>query len=163
LYRGVFFQPGNHEYRRDSLRNLVLDPHWKVQFNLPKNGPEGLQDAVYYLDYQDMRLISLNSQLIMLDSLSAIAQEEWLDKVLAASTKKWNVVVMHHPVFSTAKNRDNTILRERFKPIFEKYGVRVVNQERVTYLLIHVIMILPLIKRLKSFCILFLRRNKEKK
>jgi len=120
--------PGNHEYRRDSLRNLVLDPHWKVQFNLPKNGPEGLQDAVYYLDYQDMRLISLNSQLIMLDSLSAIAQEEWLDKVLAASTKKWNVVVMHHPVFSTAKNRDNTILRERFKPIFEKYGVDLVMQ-----------------------------------
>lgn len=120
--------PGNHEYRRDSTGSLVLDPHWKVQFNLPKNGPVGLQDAVYYLDYQDLRIVSLNSQLIMLDSVAASTQEKWLESVLASSTKKWNIVVMHHPVYSTAKSRDNTILRERFKPIFEKYGVDLVLQ-----------------------------------
>lgn len=120
--------PGNHEYRRDSTGSLVLDPHWKVQFSLPKNGPVGLQDAVYYLDYQDLRIVSLNSQLIMLDSLAANTQEKWLESVLASSTKKWNIVVMHHPVYSTAKKRDNTILRERFKPILEKYGVDLVLQ-----------------------------------
>jgi predicted MPP superfamily phosphohydrolase len=120
--------PGNHEYTRDSLRQLVLDPHWKVQFELPKNGPSQLQDAVYYLDYQDLRVISLNSQLIMLDSAIAGVQERWIEQVLAASPKRWNIVLMHHPVYSTAKNRDNTILRERFKPIFEKYGVDLVLQ-----------------------------------
>jgi len=120
--------PGNHEYRRDSLEQLVLDPHWKVQFNLPKNGPAKLQDAVYFLDYQDLRIISLNSQLVMLDSVAAGVQEQWLEKVLASSKKKWNIIVMHHPVFSTAKKRDNTILRERFKPIFEKYAVDLVLQ-----------------------------------
>jgi 3',5'-cyclic AMP phosphodiesterase CpdA len=120
--------PGNHEYRRDSLKQLVLDPHWKMHFNLPKNGPVGMQDAVYYLDYQDVRLISLNSQLIMLDSVAAQRQEQWLTEVLASSKTKWNIVVMHHPVYSTAKNRDNTILRERFRPIFEKYGVDLVLQ-----------------------------------
>lgn len=120
--------PGNHEYRRDSLEKLVLDPHWNVQFHLPKNGPKGLQEAVYYLDYQDVRIISLNSQLIMLDSVAANTQEQWLAEVLASSKSKWNIVVMHHPVYSTAKNRDNTILRERFKPIFEKYGVDLVLQ-----------------------------------
>lgn len=120
--------PGNHEYKRDSLGELILDPHWKVQFNLPKNGPENMQDAVNFLDYQDLRVVTLNSQLIMLDSVAAQKQEEWLAKVLAASTKKWNIVLMHHPVYSTAKNRDNTILRERFKPIFEKYGVDLVLQ-----------------------------------
>lgn len=120
--------PGNHEYRRDSLEQLVLDPHWKKHFNLPKNGPVGMQDAVYYLDYQDVRMISLNSQLIMLDSIAAKKQEQWLTEVLASSKAKWNIVVMHHPVYSTAKNRDNTILRERFRPIFEKYGVDLVLQ-----------------------------------
>jgi len=120
--------PGNHEYRRDSLEQLVLDPHWKKHFNLPKNGPEGMQDAVYYLDYQDVRMISLNSQLIMLDSIAAKKQEQWLTEVLASSKAKWNIVVMHHPVYSTAKNRDNTILRERFRPIFEKYGVDLILQ-----------------------------------
>ncbi|WP_437918332.1 metallophosphoesterase [Sphingobacterium sp. LRF_L2] len=120
--------PGNHEYRRDSLERLVLDPHWSVQFNLPKNGPKNLQDAVYFLDYQDLRIVSLNSQLIMLDSAAAVIQEQWLEEILKSSKKKWNLVVMHHPVYSTAKNRDNTILRERFKPIFEKYGVDMVLQ-----------------------------------
>lgn len=120
--------PGNHEYRRDSLGQLVLDPHWKMQFHLPKNGPADMQDAVYYLDYQDVRMISLNSQLIMLDSIAAQKQEQWLMDVLASSKAKWNIVVMHHPVYSTAKNRDNTILRERFRPIFEKYGVDLVLQ-----------------------------------
>lgn len=120
--------PGNHEYRRDSLEQLVLDPHWKKHFNLPRNGPVGMQDAVYYLDYQDVRMISLNSQLIMLDSIAAKKQEQWLTEVLASSKAKWNIVVMHHPVYSTAKNRDNTILRERFRPIFEKYGVDLILQ-----------------------------------
>ncbi|MEN5234103.1 metallophosphoesterase family protein [Sphingobacterium faecium] len=120
--------PGNHEYRRDSLGQLVLDPHWKMQFHLPKNGPTDMQDAVYYVDYQDVRMISLNSQLIMLDSIAAQKQEQWLTDILASSKAKWNIVVMHHPVYSTAKNRDNTILRERFRPIFEKYGVDLVLQ-----------------------------------
>ena len=120
--------PGNHEYRRDSMEQLVLDPHWKKHFNLPRNGPVGMQDAVYYLDYQDVRMISLNSQLIMLDSIAAKKQEQWLTEVLASSKAKWNIVVMHHPVYSTANNRDNTILRERFRPIFEKYGVDLVLQ-----------------------------------
>ncbi|GGH17756.1 metallophosphoesterase family protein [Sphingobacterium alkalisoli] len=120
--------PGNHEYRRDSLEQLVLDPHWKTQFQFPKNGPVGMQDAVYYIDYQDLRMISLNSQLIMLDSVAAKTQEKWLEDVLASSKSKWNIVVMHHPVYSTSKDRDNTILREHFKPIFEKYGVDIVLQ-----------------------------------
>lgn len=120
--------PGNHEYRRDDQKELILDPHWSVQFQLPKNGPEGLQDAVYYLDYQDLRVISLNSQLIMLDSTAATMQEKWLNDILASSQQTWNIVIMHHPVYSTAKNRDNAILRERFKPIFEKYGVDLVLQ-----------------------------------
>lgn len=120
--------PGNHEYRRDSSEKQILDPHWKVQFNLPTNGPASLHESVYYTDYQDLRIISLNSQLILQDPAAAKAQEEWLENVLASSTKGWNIVVMHHPVYSTAKKRDNVILRERFRPIFEKYAVDLVLQ-----------------------------------
>lgn len=120
--------PGNHEYTRNEARDLVLDPHWKVQFNLPTNGPAGLKESVYYMDYQDLRVVSLNSQMIMLDSVSAEVQLNWLTEVLKSSKKKWNIVLMHHPVLSTAKNRDNTILREKFKPVFEQYGVDVVLQ-----------------------------------
>lgn len=120
--------PGNHEYTRDEQRNLVLDPHWSVQFKLPNNGPDGLKESVYYIDYQDLRVISLNSQMIMLDAISAQTQEKWLKEILESSDKKWNIVMMHHPVFSTSKNRDNEILRTRFKPLFETFEVDLILQ-----------------------------------
>ncbi|SFC68281.1 Calcineurin-like phosphoesterase [Parapedobacter composti] len=120
--------PGNHEYFRDDKERPVLDPHWAVQFVLPKNGPEGLQESVYYLDYQHVRIIALNSQLIMLDEAARNAQLQWLEEVLKSSPKQWTIVTMHHPVYSTSKRRDNVPLRELFKPLFDRYGVDLVLQ-----------------------------------
>ena len=73
--------PGNHEYVRDDKRKLILDPHWGVQYTLPGNGPKGLEESVYYVDYQNVRIISLDSQMIILDEASAKIQYEWLEKV----------------------------------------------------------------------------------
>ncbi len=120
--------PGNHEYFRDTAERLTLDPHWAAQFTLPRNGPEGLQESVYYLDYQYVRIISLNSQLIMLDEEARNAQLRWLEGVLANNPKLWTIVTMHHPVYSTSKRRDNAVLRELFKPVFDRYGVDLVFQ-----------------------------------
>jgi hypothetical protein len=120
--------PGNHEYVRDDQRKLVLDPHWGVQYTLPGNGPKGLEESVYYIDYQDMRVISLDSQMIILDEASARIQYEWLEKVLKENKKLWTVITFHHPIFSTAKSRDNKEFRERFKPLFDKYHIDLVLQ-----------------------------------
>ncbi|MNJ87684.1 Alkaline phosphatase precursor [compost metagenome] len=120
--------PGNHEYVRDDNRKLILDPHWGVQYTLPGNGPKGLEESVYYVDYQNMRVISLDSQMIILDEASAKIQYEWLEKVLKENTKLWTVITFHHPIFSTAKSRDNKEFRERFKPLFDKYHIDLVLQ-----------------------------------
>ena len=112
--------PGNHEYVRDDKRKLILDPHWGVQYTVPGNGPAGLEASVYYIDYQNVRVISLDSQMIILDEASAKVQYEWLEKVLKENTKLWTVITFHHPIFSTAKSRDNKEFRERFKPLFDK-------------------------------------------
>lgn len=120
--------PGNHEYLRDDNDRLTLDPHWAAQFTLPTNGPEGLQESVYYLDYQHVRIISLNSQLIMLDEAARSAQLQWLESVLKDNSQRWTIVTMHHPVYSTSKRRDNAALRELFKPLFDRYGVDLVLQ-----------------------------------
>ena len=74
-----FPTPGNHEYRaKDSLENVEkirsLSLQWQPQFTLPKNGPEGLEETVYYMDYQDARIISLNS------NRDLELQAEWLEK-----------------------------------------------------------------------------------
>jgi len=113
--------PGNHEYRgldKESPReNKALSLQWKAQFSFPNNGPEGLKETCYYVDYPNLRVIALNSN-------EAIElQAEWLKKVLANNPKKWTVVTYHHPVFSASGGRDNPELRQHWQPLFEQYKV----------------------------------------
>jgi 3',5'-cyclic AMP phosphodiesterase CpdA len=119
---------GNHEYFRDDQKVLTLDPHWRAQYTLPENGPDGLKESVYYVDYANLRMISLNSQMIVLDSNSMKIQAAWLEEVLKNNPKQWTMVTYHHPVYSTAKGRDNKEFRELFKPLFDKYHVDILLQ-----------------------------------
>lgn len=119
---------GNHEYFRDEQKVLTLDPHWRAQYTLPENGPKGLEESTYYIDYANVRIISLNSQMIVLDSNSLKAQAVWLEEVLKNNPKQWTMVTYHHPIYSTAKGRDNKEFRELFKPLFDKYHVDLLMQ-----------------------------------
>jgi 3',5'-cyclic AMP phosphodiesterase CpdA len=121
---GMKMNPGNHEYSRD----MTLDPHWRPQFTLPDNGPQGLKETCFFVDYEDLRLISLDSDMINESEWAAKAQELWLDSVLTHHPMKWTAVMLHHPFYSTKPNRDNTELRTRFGPILEKHNVDLVLQ-----------------------------------
>jgi hypothetical protein len=52
--------PGNHEYSRD----IKLSPQWRRQFNLPLNGPKGLEETCYVVNYSNLKVISLDAELI---------------------------------------------------------------------------------------------------
>jgi hypothetical protein len=119
---------GNHEYFRDEQKTLTLDPHWRSQYTLPENGPKGLEESVYFIDYANVRLISLNSQMIVLDSNSMKAQAVWLEELLKNNPKQWTMITYHHPIYSTAKGRDNKEFRDLFKPLFDKYHVDILMQ-----------------------------------
>jgi 3',5'-cyclic AMP phosphodiesterase CpdA len=116
--------PGNHEYysmeRPDGSRERRLSPHWRNQFTLPENGPEGLEETVYYVDYQGTRIISLNS------NERQESQVEWLTGVLENNPSTWTVIAFHHPIYSMAKDRDNPRLRELWKPVFDRFKVDLV-------------------------------------
>lgn len=120
----VIATPGNHEYvsfeNPDGSRGRRISRHWNAQFAFPANGPEGLEGSVYYIDYQNIRVISLNSNERRGD------QVPWLDRVLAESDQTWNIVTFHHPVFSMARDRDNASLRNAWKPVFERHQVDLV-------------------------------------
>ncbi|MGB3798957.1 MAG: FN3 domain-containing metallophosphoesterase family protein, partial [Lewinella sp.] len=66
--------PGNHEYGRNLLGNRELSPHWRPTFNLPENGPADFPETVYYVDYQETRVISLDSPAFLRDSSEANIQ-----------------------------------------------------------------------------------------
>lgn len=112
--------PGNHEYYKDSHGNNVVTKHWRAQFTLPENGPEGLAEYTYYTDYQGLRMISLNS------SEKQAEQAVWLDKVLSANPNRWTIAIFHHPIFATARGRNQEELRKAWQPVFDKYKVDLV-------------------------------------
>ncbi len=100
----------------------VISEHWQSQFALPvQNLPEqALHETVYFLDYQGVRFISLNSN-------EAIeAQVPWLINTLEKNPNNWTILTFHHPIFSPAADRDNQELRDLWKPIFDKFKVDLV-------------------------------------
>ncbi len=101
---------------------------WKPQFALPKNGPEGLEETVYYADVQGVRFISLNSQAIWFGGEMMQRQIDWLHRILKENPNKWTCITFHHPVYSVSAKRDNKNLRENFQPLFEQYKVDLVLQ-----------------------------------
>ena len=116
--------PGNHEYGK----GVVLSPQWRKQFNLPMNGPKGLEETCYVVNYSNLKVISLDAEQIDESPVYLEKQRRWLDSVLTSDPKKWTAITFHYPVFSTKPNRDNENLRNHFKPLFDKHKVDIVLQ-----------------------------------
>ena len=112
--------PGNHEYSKDATGTRSLSVLWRPHFRLPPGDIEGLEETVYALDYQGLRIISLNSN----ERLEE--QARWLDRTLDSRPGRWTVVTFHHPVFSTKGGRDNADLRNLWKPLFDRHQVDLV-------------------------------------
>ena len=117
--------PGNHDYKDGKL-----DIHWGMQFAQPQNGPSGLKGTCFFVDYPNLRLISIDSaagsELEDENGYEMTVQKAWLDSVLRTNAKKWVIVTTHLPFYSTKDTRDNPQLRKNFQPILEKYKVDLV-------------------------------------
>ena len=119
----IIATPGNHEYSRDHHAESVsprLSSFWQPQFTFPQNGPEGVKESCYYIDYQGVRIISLNS------NEKQEEQEQWLRDLLSHNPQKWTIVTFHHPIFSPKAGRDNPELRSLWKPLFDEFKVDLV-------------------------------------
>jgi len=129
---------GNHEYdelvqtARDDER--ILSMLWRPQFTLPVESslPESLHESVYTVDYQGVRIIVLNSEVVdeakEADAVEVAAQSEYLRKQLSDPKPHWRIVTFHHPVFSPGGDRDNPRIRGSWKPILDEYGADLVLQ-----------------------------------
>ncbi|HBY60375.1 MAG TPA: metallophosphoesterase [Solibacterales bacterium] len=114
--------PGNHEYDQKVEGKRVPTAHWRRQYTLPENGVPGLEETCYYVDIQGVRVVALNS------NEKHEEQAAWLDGLLAKNPNRWTILTFHHPIYSTARGRDNKELRELWQPVFDKYGVDLVLQ-----------------------------------
>ncbi len=114
--------PGNHEMAKGENDSRRVSHHWRPQFEFPLNGPVGLEESCFTIQYHNTLIVGMNS------NEQQELQAKWLDKVLAESKSEWVVCTFHHPIFSTGKDRDNAELRALWKPIFDKYKVDLVLQ-----------------------------------
>ncbi len=125
--------PGNHDNMfkmengkviKDSkgkkIRTKLVPPQWRAQFTLPENGIAAYPEASYWLDYQGVRLIMINSN----DRLQE--QAAWMDSVLANNPKQWTIVSFHHPLYSAGRERDDRSTRDAFMALFDKHHVDLV-------------------------------------
>ena len=100
----------------------AVTTHWRPQFAFPiQDVPdETLKETVYFIDYQGVRFISLDS------NKAPELQVPWFRKVLEDNPNKWTIVTFHHPVFSPGSDRDNPEIRRLWKPIIDEFKVDLV-------------------------------------
>ncbi len=117
--------PGNHESFTiidDKFVLGELTELWRPQFTLPENGPEGLEETAYYIDYQGVRFVMLNG------NEQVEAQAQWLEGVLKSNRQKWTIVSIHQPAYSMAYDRKNIQVKELLVPLFDRFKVDLVLQ-----------------------------------
>ena len=99
--------PGNHEYLKGVVK--TLPERWKTIFPNPQNGPKRFLGTSYFIDFPNIRLITLDTD--GLHRMSDYTQVVfWLKNTLRNAGDKFTVVMMHHPVYSTAKGRTNLFI-----------------------------------------------------
>ncbi len=128
IFSSLPFMPvnGNHESNIPGGKpELYMD-----MFTLPENGPEGFKEEFYSFDYGICHVTALNSwvfsgeQILTEEDYENIAA--WIRSDLENSDAVWNIVVMHHPVYSLASDNVSAQVRENWAPIFEECGVDLV-------------------------------------
>ncbi len=118
----ILVSPGNHEYIKGLTR--VLEKRFAYVFSyLLESRYE--DNNVFAIDYKDATLITLDSNR---DPWLMLSQREWLENVLKNSTKKWKIVMLHHPIYSIKGKMNNYAVRKMFGSLIEDYGVDLVLQ-----------------------------------
>ena len=96
-----YSHPGNHEYDERENQPRTFSKHWNQIFTLPGNGPsEEFRDRNYYIDYQGVRFVSLDSPAFEGNSEDDEMVFGWLDQTLADNPNRWAIVFTHYPVYS---------------------------------------------------------------
>lgn len=121
--------PGNHEYTSSEDGSRIFSKEWNQIYTMPENGPsEKFKNRSYFIDYQGVRFVSLDSPSMGYNDEDGLLTLQWLDKTLEQNPNKWAIVFTHYPVYSCSQGRDSEKYRDAVKPILEKHGVDLVLQ-----------------------------------
>ena len=112
--------PGNHEHLKGLKKQLP--EQWKTIFPNPQNGPARFVGTSYYVDFPQMRLIALDTDgLFRMSDYTQVVF--WLKNALREAGNKFTIVMMHHPVYSTAEGRCNPLMWLAFRDAMREADV----------------------------------------
>lgn len=116
-----FYASPLYDRQRDP-GDLAVTTHWRPQFTFPIQDVPGdaFKETVYFIDYQGVRFISLDS------NKDLELQVPWFRKALEDNPNQWTIVTFHHPVFSPGSDRDNPEIRRLWKPLIDEFKVDLV-------------------------------------
>ena len=117
----LFPSVGNHDRQG---RGRTADS-WRQYFAVPENSPD--PERYYAFTYGNSRFLVLDSNMY---SFALTDQTAWLERQLQSARQDARIrhifVVMHHPPYSVSLHGGHRDLRERWTPLYEKYGVEAV-------------------------------------
>lgn len=106
--------PGNHEYLKYPIRKL--ERRYSLVFSYFLHSMIG-ENHVYTLPYGDAQIYLLDSNR---ELPYLLTQREWLKKELAQSKARWNIVVLHHPIYSIKSSGNNLVQRSVFADVLNE-------------------------------------------
>ena len=112
---------GNHDYLKGVIMRLERRFPLTLSYFLDSKIDDNM---VYTLRFGPAQFFLLDSNR---EFFYLATQRSWLKRQLEASTAKWKIVVLHHPLFSI-KGNNNLIQRWMFDDLIEDYGVDLVLQ-----------------------------------
>ncbi|WP_455652608.1 metallophosphoesterase [Phascolarctobacterium sp.] len=118
---------GNHENYSLQWKPYKGDLYLTL-FDLTLNGPEGLPKQAYSYDYGEVHFAVIDTQLEELKDWQpdlVARQVKWLENDLAASNKKWKVVLVHRSLFRYQDGKQNE-LGAALLPVLDRSNVDVV-------------------------------------
>jgi 3',5'-cyclic AMP phosphodiesterase CpdA len=87
----------------------------------------GLPNSYYKATHGPVDFFILDSSLPLAGLTSADEQLAWLERELAASDAAWQVVALHHQLYSSAEKREpDPRVRDALEPLFIEHGVDIV-------------------------------------
>lgn len=106
---------GNHDYMTDN------GGPYKEIFELPTASSQ--TEDYYVYNYDNAQIFSLNANL---DYSIASTQYNWFQSELAKSNKKWKIVLIHFPPYSSGPHGSTENMADSLIPLFSQYQVDLV-------------------------------------
>jgi len=111
---------GNHDHHFGNARHQVEYSRKNEQWRMPHN---------YYTfskkidSSASIQFFALDTQRLKDRETNDLAQVDWLERELRASTATWKIVYGHHPLFSYGDHGNVRRMIELVQPLLEKYTV----------------------------------------